>query len=406
MIWSAYRAKRIFSLAGEQPAATLATLEARPAYLEDAVLLAKNGIIESVEPYAHYRRRKLTDVAFTDLGERCLAPGLVNAHCHLELSHLAGKVRQGADFGGWMQSLITALREPVQGQDKYEALRDVVRAFLQEGTVHVGDVGSRSPDLVAQAAAVQQPYPVTHFLEAFGFTRPDSTLPVPPKLDAEGWTPPVAEALDASLWQHCAIAGHALYSTGPEALQAALRWCTLNNKPFSLHLAESEEEDACLVRGEGLLYELLRRSVLPKNWKAPGLRPVPLADHYGLLSSRTLAVHCVRCTADDAETLGRHGVSVCLCPNSNAYIGVGTAPAGLLARSGVVLCLGTDSAASNTRLSLRDEMLAAEREHGFSPWATLRMASINGAHALELPHLGSLEKGRCAAFSLWDTASF
>lgn len=415
----AYRAQRIIALAGEKQARGRPALDAPLAVLDNAVLLARGGIVEAVESYAAYRRRSRQGVMLTDLGNVCMAPGLINAHCHLELSYLAGRTLSGQGFGSWMRSLVAALREPLpQGHTPrdtalavQEACGGALRAMLDAGVVHVGDVSGRNAPLVhgAGRAAAQErnlPYPLTHFLEVLGFGPPERADLPPEDIATRVCAPAGAGAVLADVSARCAVSGHALYSTSPEGLRAALAWCGRWRRPFSLHLAESEEEEECLRGGTGPLHEFLAATILPRGWSAPGLGAVEYAGRLGLLTPRTLAVHCVRCSGDDIARLARAGAAVCLCPESNAYIGVGKAPAGKMAEAGIVLCLGTDGLSSNHSLDVRLEMAALREICGFSPGAALRMATVNGAACLGLHMLGTLEPGRAACFSLWDADAF
>src|SRR5436190_10317583 len=43
-----------------------------------------------------------------DLGPGVLMPGLVNAHTHLELSHLAGRIDRSGGFVDWVERLVAA----------------------------------------------------------------------------------------------------------------------------------------------------------------------------------------------------------------------------------------------------------------------------------------------------------
>lgn len=496
---AAFRAQGAMGLTDEDPARSLAALDAPAARLEDAVLIARDGLIESLTTYASFRRSRDRDIPLTDLGPVLITPGLINAHCHLELSHLAGKTRQGAGFAAWMRSLVPLADAPVQEEVLSRAIGRAVEQIRRSGTAHVGDVSGRNPALVAktaragllageegfsgsgadspdaegafgqavdsasrldpsscgangasrsdlaasfeEAAADHDPglaapgskdaftfgraaassfpgtlpeaafFPgllgITHFLEAFGFGRRAAEQGGPlPDLAAFAEAQALAAFLLLEARGQCAVSGHALYSTAPQTLRAALDWCARNARPFATHLAESPEEGECLRQGRGALHDMLRERVLPRSWTPPGLGPVEYADRLGLLRPFSLLVHCVQCSARDAALLAARGCSICLCPRSNDFIGVGRAPARVLAGAGALLCLGTDSLASNTDLDLRKELAAARNAWGFSGRAVLRMATVNAARALGLVKHGSLKPGSSAVFSLfspeWD----
>ncbi len=442
-MYAAFRAKTIISLAGEKAASSLAALDAPLERHSDAVIMARDGLVEAVESYSSFRARK-DNTPLLDLGDATLVPGLINAHCHLELSHLQGQTVLGQGFVPWLLSLIPLAARPIVPDELLNILKVTVKDLSHCGTAHVGDVGSRNPALVAQAIEISGkdtgcvqcrlpgfasktgtgtsfnpifgaesrprssalpclPVTVTHFLESFGFGPPLLPGALPPELAADGYCPPVAATLAPERYPHASVAGHALYSTSPAALAAAHAWCRANHRPFSMHLAEHPEEDVCLQHGNGALFELLSERILPAGWQAPGLAPTAFADSLGLLSRDTLAVHCVRCSSSDIALLRQCEAAVCLCPRSNAAIAVGSAPAEEMARAGVPLCLGTDSLASNHSLDLQEEMLAARYAWQFSPRAVLRMATVNGAEALKLNGpggLGSLAPGRRLSFAV------
>jgi cytosine/adenosine deaminase-related metal-dependent hydrolase len=100
------------------------------------------------------------------------------------------------------------------------------------------------------------------------------------------------------------------------------------------------------------------------------------------------------------DLLAKTKAKVCLCPGSNRYLSVGTAPVENYLRRGILPALGTDSLTSNPELSLWQEMrLLAEEHPSVDPTDILCMATLGGAEALGLDgQLGSLEPGKTAAF--------
>ncbi|MDR2801479.1 MAG: amidohydrolase family protein [Desulfovibrio sp.] len=398
---AAFRARRIITLAGEKAALSPDALNASLSAVDNAVLLEKDGVILGVEGYSVFRRRLSGAFSLHDLGPVCLAPALINAHCHLELSHLAGKTRLGEGFVPWLASLVPLARSMPGKEDSISA---ALRCLKESGVGHCADVESRLPGLISELALREwrgnAGYPLTHFLELIGFSPPPAAEGegVGEALRAGDWFLPASASLPVRMSKHCALSGHALYSTAPKALQAAHAWCRRQGRVFSLHLAESPEEDECLRSGSGALRELLKGfqpSSFPE-WKGG---PVDCAARLGLLDAFTLAVHCVHLTPRDRQTLAERKSAVCLCPRSNATIGAGLARALEAAASGILLCLGTDGLCSTPDLDMQNEMAAARDAYSLSARAVLRLASVNGAAALRLESLGSLEKGKAAVFS-------
>ncbi len=382
----AVRARAILPLAAEGPARGLDALAAPLERVEDGVILARDGVIMEVTTYKAFQRRPnlASSTKLTDLGPVTLAPGLVNGHSHLELSHLKDKTLLGRGFVPWVRSLVRETRKDHQEEDRAEALAKAVKDLNAYGTAHVGDISSRIPALVA-AAMHESNLGLTLFLELFGYE------PLNPS----------ALLCQAEERESCALAGHALYSTSAEAMVMAKRWSDAARKPFSIHLAEHPDEEEFLRTGQGPLGDFLRERILPPGWKAPGRRPVREAQRLGLLGPGTLAVHCVHCDAKDRALLAQSGSAVCLCPRSNAAIAVGEAPAAALAQSGVLLGLGTDSLASNSDLNIWEEVRFLLQKNILPPNALLRMATSNGAHALgRFGQAGTLASGARFCYSV------
>ena len=96
------------------------------------------------------------------------------------------------------------------------------------------------------------------------------------------------------------------------------------------------------------------------------------------------------------EQVDLPSVYFCLCPNANLYIGNGLPNVPLLRNSGYPLVLGTDSLASNSKLSIWEEIQTLRKAFVHLPLGDfLRWATYNGACALGLQdQLGSFEKGK------------
>jgi cytosine/adenosine deaminase-related metal-dependent hydrolase len=172
---------------------------------------------------------------------------------------------------------------------------------------------------------------------------------------------------------------------------------------LSIHVAESEEESQFLRDGTGPFKDfLVERDAWEPGWKAPGMTPVAYLDRLGVLTPRTLAVHCIHIDHQDLSRLQARGVTVVTCPRSNQRLGVGKAPVAKLMASGIPVALGTDSLASSPDLDVFTEVAHLRQDHpGLSPAAALRIATLNGARALGLAtQLGSIEAGKLASLAV------
>jgi cytosine/adenosine deaminase-related metal-dependent hydrolase len=355
--------------------------------LEDALILGDHGQVVAVGPWRELRGRIRSELA--DFSGFALAPGLVNAHCHLELSHLGHGLTLGEGFLPWVRSLVPHLREPLSP----EAIQTALAQLLDCGTAFVADITGRNCAAVAAALdSVGLGY--WQLMEVFGFSSQSYAGPAVT----------CGQPLSDSALRHAATAGHAPYSTHPDILRQAKQWSTAHGRPFSIHLAEPEGEAELLNSGSGALAEFYRRAgILPRDFQPPVLSSVAYADSLGLLDASTLAVHCVHVNDIDIELLHERAATVCLCPRSNARMSVGRAPWEALCAAGVNICLGTDGLTSNADLDLWNE-LRFFREgllDSLDLAKALALITCNPACALGIAEeYGSIVPGRRAVFSV------
>jgi aminodeoxyfutalosine deaminase len=311
-------------------------------------------------------------------GSGVLMPALVNAHIHLDLCALKDATDMAAGFMGWVQSVIQ--KKEQTGRD---ALILAAKAGIDElkfsGTGIVGDICSSN---IGPRLFLDSGLSGVWFQEYLGAGAPSD-------LHCE----------KVSDTQTLSIAGHAPHTTAPELLVRLKSAARKASTPFSLHLAESEDEVRFLTTGKGQWADFLTaRRIDTSAWGLTGLSPVRHADHLGLLDKNTLAVHLVFADETDIAILSEKQVHVCTCPRSNMHLQKRLPDVPMMMRAGMRLCLGTDSLASNESLSLFDEMAFLSRHFpAIAPRDILMMATISGASALGFDdQFGRLTPGRYA----------
>jgi cytosine/adenosine deaminase-related metal-dependent hydrolase len=319
------------------------------------------------------------DLPVADHGPGTLLPLLVNAHTHLELSALSGKLPFDRGFQGWFRSLLE--ERAATGPEALTAGAEKgIEDLAAGGCGVVADVSTLGltwePLLSSGLAGVW-------FREFLGS----------PGDETETAAPASESFMKAS------VAGHAPHTTDPTWLRRLKDATRRRGRPFSIHLDESIDELAFLTTGEGSWADFLtERGIDFSGWALPAEGPVQYADRLGLLDPGTLAVHLIHARRREFDILRRRSVHVCLCPRSNRNLH-GRLPdlPGML-EAGLAPCLGTDSLAGTESLSLFDEMAFCARTYpDVSPEAILAMATQNGAAALHLAdHFGSLAPGKSA----------
>ena len=77
--------------------------------IEDGAVVVSGNRIVSVGPWKHLSKKRRAQAL--DLGDALLLPGLVNAHCHLDYTDMAGKVPPQKSFTDWIKLITTAKAE-------------------------------------------------------------------------------------------------------------------------------------------------------------------------------------------------------------------------------------------------------------------------------------------------------
>jgi cytosine/adenosine deaminase-related metal-dependent hydrolase len=320
------------------------------------------------------------DYAF-DLGEVILLPGLVNAHCHLDYTSMAGMFPPPKVFTDWIKS-ITSTKAEWSYSDFAESWLSGAKMLVRTGTTTVGDIETLFELLPEVWEAT--PLRVLSFLEMTGVKSRRS-----PQLILQE----AIDRIDVLSSARCSagLSPHAPYSTVPELLRLASQAAAAHGWRVCTHVAESALEFEMFSRGRGEMFDWLRRSQRDMADCGRG-SPVQHMDRYGALGPNLLAVHVNYLGKGDAALIARRKTSVAHCPQSHDYFQHEPFPLRQLAEARVNVCLGTDSLASvykrrgkTVELNLFDAMRAVEANH---PWLAgnkiLRMATVNGARALGL----------------------
>jgi cytosine/adenosine deaminase-related metal-dependent hydrolase len=320
------------------------------------------------------------DGVFADLSDCVVLPGLVNAHTHLSLSHLAGHAPPGDEgFATWVAG-ITALIRQCEEADFTTGMSAGITASMRAGTVAVGDIvsfDSALPPLIAAGLKGRA------YLESLGVTEASGAKA------AELLPARVANARALPGGMPVGVSPHAPYSTHEQIYRAAAHSAAATDAgetaPIATHVAESVDELQYCADGSGPLREFLLGLGIPADTipAPPRCSPIAHLKSCDVLTPTTLAVHANYATAADMEILRGSGCTVVYCPRSHDYFGHDRHPVAEMLKLGIPVALGTDSLASNSSLSILDETaFLTETRHDLSPDVLLQMATALGAKAL------------------------
>ncbi len=328
------------------------------------------------------------------LGRVAVLPGLVNAHTHLELSYLHGRIPPAPSFLEWVRPMLAARSERagIDEQAVLSAAADAIRRARLTGTALFGDV---SNTLSAVALLRKAGMAACVFHELIGFRGVDANEQVAAARRA-------IDALSATDDVRLSLAPHAPYSVSPALFSAIRRDLDEHGTRLvsTVHLGESPEEVELLKKGTGPWRALLEDiGVWNETWQVPACSPVEYLSDLGFLQNSVLAVHGVQLEGSDLSRLRTLGVTVVSCPRSNRYVGVGSPPLEAFYAMDLDVALGTDSLASVDDLNMFSELAEARRIAPRVPArALLHSATLTGATALGFgDDYGSIEPGKRAA---------
>lgn len=347
-------------------------------YTNESAEPLKNGFVELEDDGTVIRTGQCEDPsAEKDFYRGAVVPGLVNAHCHLELSYLRGKFRKGTGMAGFIDQ-INEMRDTSSMEEKKADIEYWMKTLWDSGVSAMADISNCSDTFDCKA---HTPLYTRTFLEVFGTEPEDCPDVIRNVLELQK----VADSFGID----AAPTPHACYTMSPELVTEVSR-IGLESGYLSFHSEETQEEEDMLISGSGAMYDNRRNagmSVPPVTGKSSLLyfisrlekaHPAPFDEHI-------LLVHECCMDKEGAEAVKKvmHNAYVALCPCSNIFIHNALPPVEMMRAEGLRLTVGTDSLSSNDDLDMVREMFCLQENFPEVPLAEIIVwASRNGAEFL------------------------
>ena len=324
------------------------------------------GCIEAIE---FHERATAVDVYY----EGIICPGFVNAHCHLELSHLQQVVPKHTGLVTFLSSV--SLQRAHSTLEERKVAMQVAHDFLiAKGTVAIGDISNNDDSLSLKQ---HSPIAIHTFIECLGFAAPFAA--------ARFQYSTAIEATFKKSNLSCSITPHAPYSFSRELL--SLINGHQQGATLSIHNQECAAENELYLFKVGdmlRLYETLQTNT--DHFQASGKSSLATYAPWIDPSHPLLLVHNTFSTKEDIEIIKARFSKAfwCVCPNANLYIENTLPPIALLQSMGVPICIGTDSLASNDQLDICSELNVLLEHCSVDLEEILQWATWNGANALSM----------------------
>lgn len=306
-----------------------------------------------------------------------LMPGFKDAHTHSAMTLL----RSYADdmpLQDWLNKQIFPIEAKLDGEMIYHLTKLAVLEYLTSGITAIFDM-YLTPETIADACVDMgmrcvQVSAVNNFSQSVELTEEMFQ-----KLNHKH---PLLSYI---------LGFHAEYTCSKELLEKIAELSHKYKAPIYAHISETASEvEECRNRY--------------------GMTPPAFLDSLGMFDYGGGGYHCVHMTEEDIEIFKRRGLSVVTNPASNMKLASGTAPISDYLRHGINVAIGTDGPASNNCLDMFREMflvtgLAKLHEKDASAvdaWEVLKMATVNGSHAMYLPDTDILAEGKLADIIMID----
>ena len=309
-----------------------------------------------------------------------ILPGFVNCHTHAAMTCFRG-IADDLELMDWLNHYIfPAEAKNVDPHLAYWGSLLATAEMIKSGTTTFCDMYIFEDETARAAKAAGMRCLLGEVL--FDFPSPSCKTPE----EGLAYTRMLAEKWHHDPLINIMVEPHALYTCSPALLRNAQKIADNYQLMLGVHLLENQSE--C-------------RELQEKFGKSA----VAFLEDIGYLHERLLAFHCVCFSAEDMDLFAKYGCKVSHNPASNMKLASGVAPVPDMLKAGITVGLGTDGCASNNTLDMIREMSTAAKLHKVArldptvmdAQTVVRMATINGAKALNMDHLiGSLEVGKKA----------
>lgn len=304
-----------------------------------------------------------------------ILPGIVNSHCHIELSYLHKKIPKNKGLDGFIKNMITNNSSKIDVKDVKEKADKSINLMIKNGVVAVGDICNKDVTIEVKK---NKSISFINFIEIFGLDIKSNEIKIRNAKELKK----NFEIVGTSF-----ITPHSFYSINTKLIQTILKD---NKELLSIHHYESEQENQLLAQKKGKLFSCFKDLNLNVN----SIKHQSSEFFLSQIKNKTLLVHNKNIPKKVLELLiSRENFYLCICPLSNIYIENDEPNYDSLFEIFNNITLGTDSLASNNTLDPIAEMKQILKRSNVDKCKLLEALTINGAKSLNIDkNYGTFEK--------------
>jgi cytosine/adenosine deaminase-related metal-dependent hydrolase len=347
---------------------------------DKVIILKEDGKVLEV---VHQNEVDTADIQFY---EGILTPGFINTHCHLELSHMKGKVPTGTGLLPFIESVVKTRGASVA--EIQSAIEAAEQEMYHSGIVAVGDISNQVDTFNVKSKSKINFYT---FIECFDFMVEANAQNTYQQYKT------VYDQLETKNGDKKSFVPHAPYSVSDE-LYRLIRTSNAEESTISIHNQETPPESELFATKTGGFVDFYNSfNISLEQFQPTGKSSILSALPHLNPKNRNLFVHNTLTSKEDilAAQLALGNVYWATCANANLYIENRLPNYQYFIETNAKLTIGTDSLTSNWQLNILEEMKTIQR---YQSYVTLEQlltwATINGAEALGYDDLGSFEKGK------------
>jgi aminodeoxyfutalosine deaminase len=306
-----------------------------------------------------------------------ITPGFVNAHCHLELSHLKDVIPPHTKLIPFLVDVVQ--KRGFSDEIIQSAIADALIEMENDGIVAVGDISNTSHTAIPKSKSAIQFH---NFIEVLSFTDAKAK-------ENLAHYQSVLEIFEKHNAGISNLTAHAPYSISPNSF-AMINAATIG-KTISVHNQETPAEDELFQSGGGDFLQFFKLFGMDTS-------PFPITGKSSIRSwlpyfsggQKILLIHNTFMQEEDIQWANEYAkvngleLVYCFCVNANLYIENTFPDLEKFMRNNCTMVLGTDSYSSNWNLKISEEIKSIRKHCPSIPIETLLKWATNGGDALGL----------------------